>query len=341
MPLQRSDAVVSLGRTKLQIVAREHDAVLRRDGVAQLGGLIGRSQAMQDLFRMLERVAPTHASVLLLGETGTGKEVIARAIHDASPRRNGPFVVVDCGAVSPSLIDSELFGHVRGAFTGAHAARTGAFEQANGGTIFLDEIGDLPLDVQPKLLRVLEAGTVKRVGDTGYRRVDVRVVAATHRDVPADVVAGRFRQDLFYRLSVIVVRVPPLRERREDIPSFVRHFAMKLGRSGAELGEGQLRRFSEHPWPGNVRELKNEVERALVLPGDVEPLRSSSPPPSTRPTAGPEADVFEARRLRIIDALSRRAGNQTLAARDLGISRRTLLNWLDEHGFPRPRKGAT
>ncbi len=339
--LIESDSTVSLGRTKLAITLAEHDLAIEPKELTAFGGMVGRSAAMQSLFRVLERIAPTQVNVLVLGETGTGKELIARAIHDASLRSSGPFVVFDCGAVAENLVESELFGHVKGAFTGAMNARAGAFEEANGGTIFLDEIGDLPLAMQPKLLRVLEAGTVKRVGETGYRHVDVRVVAATHHDLGALVQTGRFRADLFYRLSVIVVRVPALRDRPEDIPLLVRHFVERAGRSTAELGEHDLRRLYEHPFPGNVRELRNEVERALVLPVAPAPVSASVPPPSRPVGSALSAEAFEARGRRVALALSRRAGNQTLAAQDLGISRRTLLNWLDEHQIPRPRKGST
>ena len=337
-----SDSTISLGRTKLDITLREHDTPLEPKELTSFGNLVGRSVATQALFRILERIAPTQVNVLVLGETGTGKELIARALHDASTRRERPFVVFDCGAVAENLIESEFFGHVKGAFTGAMGARAGAFEQANSGTIFLDEIGDLPLAMQPKLLRALEAGMVKRVGETGYRRVDVRVVAATHHDLGALVQAGRFRADLYYRLSVIVVRVPALRDRREDIPLLVRLFAERLGRAAAEFDEHELRRLYELPFAGNVRELRNEVERALLLPS------AGGPPPSSTSSIAPRSatsalsdEAFEARGRRVVDALFRRAGNQKLAAQDLGISRRTLLNWLDEHQVPRPRKGSS
>jgi transcriptional regulator with GAF, ATPase, and Fis domain len=331
--LVEGETVLVVGRTKLRIAFAERDLPLSEGGVSAFGNLVGRSAAMQHLFRVLQRVASASSNVVLHGETGTGKDVIARAIHDASERRLGPFVVLDCGAVAPALVESELFGHARGAFTGALAARAGAFELADGGTIFLDEIGELPLELQPRLLRALEASTIKRVGETAYRRVDVRVVAASHRDLAAEVTSGRFRSDLFYRLSVMLVRVPPLRERGEDIPLLVEHFVRTLGREVAELPPGTIERFSCHPWPGNVRELRNEIERALVMRGDVGP---TAPPRGA--AAGADAPD---RRGRVLDALGRRAGNQTLAAQDLGISRRTLLNWLDELGIPRPRKGAS
>ena len=331
--LVEGDTVLSLGRTKIRIAFADRDLPLDGGVAGGFGELVGRSPAMKALYRVLSYAAPASSNVVLQGETGTGKDVIARSIHAASPRSRGPFVVFDCAAVAPTLIESELFGHARGAFTGARAARAGAFELANGGSVFLDEIGELPLDMQPRLLRVLEAGTVKRVGETGYRRVDVRVIAASHRDLAAEVASGRFRSDLFYRLSVMLVKVPALRERLEDLPLLVEHFVRKLGRPPSAFPAHVLTRFAARDWPGNVRELRNEVERTLVIP---EGLVGHAAPPASAPT-GPSED----RKARVLEALSRRAGNQTLTAQDLGISRRTLLNWLDELGVPRPRKGSS
>jgi two-component system response regulator GlrR len=229
----------------------------------RFGNLLGRSPVMRELFATLARVAPTESSVLVQGETGTGKELVARALHDASRRAAGPFVVVDCGALPETLLESELFGHARGAFTGAAAAREGAIESADGGTVFLDEIGEVPVTVQPKLLRVLEAHTVRRVGETQHRKVDVRFVAATHRNLRAMVNAGAFREDLYFRLSVLPIVVPPLRERTEDIPLLVEAF---LGAQNAEWPEGTvLGELSQRPWLGNVRELRTFVERALIF----------------------------------------------------------------------------
>jgi DNA-binding NtrC family response regulator len=238
----------------------------------RFGGALGRSVAMRRLFAAARRAAQTHATVLLLGETGTGKDVLARAIHDASPRAGGPYVVFDCGAAAPSLIESQLFGHVRGAFTGADVDRPGVFEWASGGTLFVDEIGELAPALQPKLLRAFETGTVTRVGSTTPVAVDVRVVAATHRDLPGEVAAERFRADLYYRLAVIVLEVPALRERPEDIPLLAGHFAEQmLGASGADLAamrahlDDAFAALRHHRWPGNVRELRNVVERAAAL----------------------------------------------------------------------------
>ncbi|HTJ44620.1 MAG TPA: sigma 54-interacting transcriptional regulator [Kofleriaceae bacterium] len=248
----------------------EQDIELSPD--ESFGAAIGRSVAMRRLFAAARKAAQTSATVLLLGETGTGKDVLARAIHDASPRARAPYVVFDCGAVAPTLIESALFGHVRGAFTGADADRPGVFEWASGGTIFLDEIGELRMDLQPKLLRALETGAVTRVGATTPVPVDVRVIAATNRDLRADVEAQLFRADLYYRLAVIVLEVPPLRDRREDVPLLAGSFARELlgmsesdmHRLRAQLDEA-FAALRHYPWPGNIRELRNVIERAVAM----------------------------------------------------------------------------
>jgi len=229
------------------------------------GRVIGGSKFMRELFGLLSKVAPTEATVLLEGETGTGKELLAEAIHLHSPRKGGAYVVVDCGSLPKDLIGSELFGHVRGAFTGAVANKRGLIEEAEGGTLFLDEIGELPLDLQPKLLRALEKGEIKPVGGEQRKTVDVRVVAATNRALDREVEAGNFREDLYYRLAVIKVRLPALRQRPEDIPLLVEHFLAASGAERVQVGWDTMRRLQAHPWPGNVRELKNYVDRAVVL----------------------------------------------------------------------------
>jgi transcriptional regulator with GAF, ATPase, and Fis domain len=262
----RPDSTIGLGQST--IVLRLLDGVIELplSGRDRFGALLGRSVAMRRLFAVLERVAPADDTILIEGETGTGKELVAEAIHEESPRASGPFVVFDCSAISASLIESELFGHVRGAFTGAVAERAGAFEAADGGTLFLDEIGELPLDLQPKLLRALERREVRRIGQNTPRSVDVRIVAATNRTLAREVERGTFREDLFYRLDVVRVELPPLRERAEDIPLLVEHFAKQLQRPGAHaLERTQVRAFQEQAWPGNVRELRNAVARALSL----------------------------------------------------------------------------
>jgi transcriptional regulator with GAF, ATPase, and Fis domain len=231
--------------------------------------IVGTSDALKYVMYRVDQVASTHTAVLLLGETGTGKELVARAIHQRSPRRNRNFVVVDCGALPGSLIESELFGRERGAFTGALTAQAGRFELANGGTVFLDEIGELPLELQPKLLRVLQEGQVDRLGSTRPTRIDVRIVAATNRNLLEDVRRGRFRRDLFYRLNVFPITMPALRDRREDLPALVRHLCDRLGRELERpierIAPGTLEALERHDWPGNIRELENVIQRALVI----------------------------------------------------------------------------
>jgi DNA-binding NtrC family response regulator len=262
---------LELGDTVLVASVGGGDQEIELSAEERFGGAVGRSVAMRRLFALARRAAQTQATVLLLGETGTGKDVLARAIHDASSRAAAPYVVFDCGAVAPSLIESALFGHVRGAFTGADTDRPGVFEWASGGTLFLDEIGELAPALQPKLLRALETGQVTRVGTTTPVSVDVRVVAATHRDLAAEVAAERFRADLYYRLAVIVLEVPALRERPEDIPLLAGHFLTDiLGEGGDAAGlrghlDDAFAALRHHRWPGNVRELRNVVERAAAL----------------------------------------------------------------------------
>ena len=264
----RPDSTIRLGDTTLCLRMLDELLELPVSPRERMGGLLGRSVAMRRIFSLLEQIAPTDARVLVEGETGTGKELVAEALHQASRRADRPLVVVDCSAVSATLIESELFGHVRGSFTGAVGDRAGAFEAADGGTVFLDEIGELSINLQPNLLRVLERGEVRRVGSNTTRRVDVRVVAATNRALAQEVERGRFREDLYYRLAVITVRMPPLRERPDDIPSLVRHFeALFADRvpGAARLPDEVLAAFAARSWPGNIRELRNAVERALSL----------------------------------------------------------------------------
>jgi transcriptional regulator with GAF, ATPase, and Fis domain len=254
-------SVVRVGSTVLKIAYGSKSAVELWPQAA-FGPLVGGSRAMRELFATLGRVAPLESPILIEGETGTGKELVARAIHDASPRAAQPFVIVDCAALPETLLDAELFGHARGAFTGAVGARPGAFEVAEGGTVFLDEVGELPLSMQPKLLRALESKTIRRLGETTHRNVNVRFLGATHRDLLTMVTQGTFREDLYFRLSVVPVRVPPLRERLDDLDMLVQHFLPKdAGRVSSEL----LRELSQRPWRGNVRELRNFVERARAL----------------------------------------------------------------------------
>jgi transcriptional regulator with GAF, ATPase, and Fis domain len=234
--------------------------------------MVGASAALRSVMHRVDQVAPTSATVLLLGETGTGKELVARAIHQRSERCLRSFVVVNCGALPDSLIENELFGHDRGAFTDAHGPQAGRFELASGGTVFLDEVGDLPLGLQPKLLRVLQDGQVERLGGGRSTHVDARVIAATNRSLAEDVRHGRFRPDLFYRLNVFPITVPPLRDRREDLPALVRHFVDRLGRSLNKpierITPGTLRAFERYEWPGNIRELENVLHRAIIVSDD-------------------------------------------------------------------------
>jgi two-component system response regulator GlrR len=266
----RGGSTITLGRTELRFELRSDPVKVPLSERDRFGRMTGRSVAMRRVFALLERAAGSDATVLLEGETGTGKEVAAESIHAESARRDGPFIVVDCGAIPPDLLESELFGHEKGSFTGAQGAREGAFEAADGGTIFLDEIGELAIELQPKLLRALERRHVKRVGATRYLPVDVRIVAATNRSLRVEVNERRFRSDLYYRLAVLEVRLPPLRERPEDMPVLVEHILASLGAAGSQA-EGKLRdpaflaHLSRQRWSGNVRELRNYLERCLAL----------------------------------------------------------------------------
>jgi transcriptional regulator with GAF, ATPase, and Fis domain len=311
------------------------------------GAAIGRSLAMRSIFGVLERIAQTDATVLLEGETGTGKDVLARAIWTESARAQGPFVVVDCGALSYSLLESELFGHERGAFTGAIAARQGAFELADGGTVFLDEIGELPLDVQPKLLRVLETREFRRVGGNKTLKSNVRVIVATKRNLQREVQAGKFREDLYFRLAVVPVTVPPLRGRREDIAPLAQHILKACG-GGLMVSDEALQGLSAHDWPGNVRELRNVLERAVYLAqasGQAElslvTLPSSGagatdvfqfePGRSYRETRARYDTEFERRYVKWL--LGRHSGNVSAAAREAKMDRKHLHDMAKKHGL--------
>jgi len=303
---------------------------------------------MRAALDLVARVAEHNTTVLITGESGTGKEVIARAIHRASPRSARPFVGINCAAIPESLLESELFGHVRGAFTGASADKAGLFDQADGGTLLLDEIGELSVGLQAKLLRVLQEGEIRRVGDQRTRRVDVRVLAATARDLAAEAAAGRFREDLFYRLNVVAIELPPLSERRDDIEPLARHFtarlAQRFGRS-VTLSDGAIAWLEEQEWRGNVRELENTIERAVVLsdadvlePGNFShvPRPAGSPLGRTahRAPAGTLSDIVEAaERDAIAAALGAVDGNRRAAAKRLGVSLRTLFYKMSRYGL--------
>ena len=258
-----------VGTSTIRFDITEEQVDIRFSGKTRFGNIIGKSREMRRIFALLERVAPTDATVLIEGESGTGKELVAEAIHNHSPRKNKPFVVFDCSAVARELIESELFGHVKGAFTGATANRKGAFEQADGGTLFLDELGELELDLQPKLLRALEKREVKPVGGVQNVKVDVRIVAATNRNLIHEVRQGNFREDLYYRFEIIKIVLPPLRQRTGDVPMLVDHFlkvvSERTGLQGLNIAYSTMEKLKQHRWPGNVRELKNFVERAALL----------------------------------------------------------------------------
>jgi two-component system response regulator AtoC len=314
-----------------------------------------RGGAMGQIYQLVDRIAAGSISVLLLGETGVGKEVVARAIHQRSARSEKPFVVFDCAAVAPNLIESELFGHVKGAFTGANENRDGAFVQADGGTLFLDEIGELALELQPKLLRALEQHSVRPVGGGKEVPVDVRIIAATHRSLEREITKARFREDLFYRLNGISLLVPPLRERRDEIMALATAFLANASqKAGAalmpQLSSEAEELLSAYGWPGNVRELRNAMERALllcdgplILPEHL-PLdnmkatvaRTSTIARGSESNLAAQIDALEQER--ILTVLADCGGNQSRAARQLGISRKTLLARLDAYGVPRPHK---
>ena len=312
--------------------------------------IIGRAPPMQDLYRLLDRVAHSDSTVLIQGENGTGKELVARAIHYNSARKHRRFVVQNCSAFNDNLLDSELFGHRRGAFTGAIADKQGLFEVADEGTFFLDEIGDMSPSLQVKVLRVLQEGTFTAVGDTEPRKVDVRIIAATNRDLKGMVERGGFREDLYYRIHVINMVIPPLRERVDDIDLLIDHFLVVHGRGrrSKRLSDACRSRLRAHPWPGNVRELENEIERLLVLSGEErvieesllsprmrqepEEERAASALPDQPPGNLPEAIESLERRM-IAAALARHQGNKTRAADDLGISRRNLIRLVQKYGL--------
>jgi DNA-binding NtrC family response regulator len=262
----KPETVIQVGATQMRFQPLSESVEVELANEASFGGMVGESVKMRELFARLEKIAPSDATVLITGETGVGKELVAEAMHELSPRKDGNFVVLDCGSIPQNLIESELFGHERGSFTGATSAHAGVFERAHKGVVFLDEIGELPLEMQPKLLRVLERKEVRRIGGSKTINVDIRVVAATNRDLGVEVNRGRFREDLFYRLAVARVHVPPLRDRREDIPSLIKHFLEIIpGATATALSEETISLMQRHDWPGNVRELRNVIERAVLL----------------------------------------------------------------------------
>ena len=307
-------------------------------------GIFGAAPAMQELYDLLDRIAPSDSTVLIQGENGTGKELVARAIHEGSPRRDRKFIVTNCSAFNDNLLDSELFGHRRGAFTGAVSDKPGLFEVADQGTFFLDEIGDMSPALQVKVLRVLQEGTFTRVGDTETRRVDVRILSATNRDLAGMVADGRFRQDLYYRIHVLHVQLPALRERREDIPLLIDQFLSRQRRARQKrLAPACAAQLLAYPWPGNVRELENEIERLVVLSGEAPVISAEllsarirqwapAEEPAREPDTGSLPAAVEALERRMIGAAMRRHnGNKTRAAEDLKVSRRNLIRLVHKY----------
>jgi len=313
--------------------------------------IVGDSPAMAEVRRLIERVAPTDSTVLILGESGTGKELIAHELHRQSRRASAPMLTVNCGALQATLLSNELFGHAKGAFTGADSASPGLFEEADGSTLFIDEVGEMDMEVQKAFLRTLESGEVKRLGEAKSRHLDVRVVAATNRDLASDVESGHFRRDLYYRLNVFTIEVPPLRDRREDIPLLVESFLAQRA-PGSEVDDAALAALTGHTWPGNVRELFNALERGLIMATggliravDLPPL-GGGPAAPTRPVVapavvasdpagegGPFVPLAELERRHLEEALARVDGNKTQAAKLLGLSLRSLYTKLNRHGL--------
>jgi DNA-binding NtrC family response regulator len=342
----RPDSLIVIGATTLRLHMLADRVELPLSARDSFGRLVGRGVAMRRVFSVLERVAPTDSTVLLEGETGTGKELAAHGLHEASPRADGPFVVFDCSAVAPSLMESALFGHVRGAFTGAAGEHPGIFEEAQGGTLFLDEVGELPMELQPKLLRALEAREVRRLGARGSQRVDVRVVAATNRSLAREVERGRFREDLYYRLAVITVRMPPLRERPEDIELLVRHFEKELGARlqppPEALPDSVLETFRAQAWPGNVRELRNAVDRALALGAPVRWDEQAPPAPLPGALGVDLKEPLLLGRQRLVEAYEREyielalketGGNVSRAATLAGVGRKFMQQAMKRYGL--------
>jgi transcriptional regulator with PAS, ATPase and Fis domain len=340
-------AAFKLGRTVVRIEPQPRPLEVRPSASRRFGELVGESLAMREVFAVLELAAPTEATVLVMGETGTGKELVARSLHEASGRRKGPFVAVDCGALPESLLDSELFGHVKGAFTGAQADRKGALQRADGGTLFLDELGRVSPAVQAKLLRVLEERRVKPVGADVERPVDVRVVAATPSDLQSAIAQGSFRPDLYYRLSVLTFELPPLRNRREDIALIVTDLLRRRGFDPNGIEGPGLDRLRSHRWPGNVRELRNVIDRAIVLSpgartfgelkislesavglGEVLGVRTDLPFKDAKESV---LEVFERTYLR--ELMARHRDNLSAAARDADVDRKHWRTLLKKHGL--------
>jgi len=323
----------------------QHEVLALRRTLRQLGpgsNFIGQSAPMRHVFELIEKVAPANASVIITGQSGTGKEMVARAIHDLSTRREKPFVAINCSAIPATLMESEIFGYERGAFTGADQRRSGCFELAHHGTLFLDEVGELPTELQAKFLRVLEESRLRRLGGKAEVEVDVRVLCATNRDLKSEIKAGRFREDLFFRLNVFQVHLPPLRERAEDVRPLVQHFVERFSReSGGKLkgiDPKAVELLETYAWPGNVRELRNAVERAVILAGNGTIQREHLPPEIAGQTEEATAvrlplgrPLAEMEKAYILASLARNGGNKARTAQNLGISEKTLYNRLKEY----------
>ncbi len=340
-PFDNRELILTVGRALERQRLMEENRALKREDRGRLRDIVGRSLAMLDVYKMVARVAASMSTVLVIGESGTGKELVARAIHNHSPRSGGPFVAVNCTALTETLLESELFGHAKGAFTGAISAKRGLFEEAQGGTLFLDEIGDVNPQMQAQLLRVLQEGEIRRVGGSEPIRVEVRVVAATNRDLDEDVAKGRFREDLFFRINVVSIRLPPLRERPEDIPLLCDHFLTKYarreGRPDAGIADEAMVLLSRHGWPGNVRELENVIERALalsksgiILPSDLPAeVRDGGRVLTAQSIIDDHPTLAELEQRYCNLILTLEGGNKKRAAEILGIDRRTLYRTLE------------
>jgi two-component system response regulator AtoC len=347
-PYKTEEVMLRLSIAEQRLKLKRENILLKKEFVLQSSfeNIIGQAESMQSMFRTVLKIAEFKSTVLIMGESGTGKELLARAIHVRSPRKNKPFVAINCGAIPENLLESELFGYVRGAFTDAVRNKQGLFEEADGGTLFLDEIGELPLGLQVKLLRVLQEDEIRRVGENQPRKVDVRILAATIRDLAEEVRTSQFREDLFYRLNVLSVKIPPLRERSEDVPLLVDHFLercnQKLGTKVAGVDPAAMKMLMEYAWPGNVRELENLVERAVILcDGNkitpdllTDKVSHQSPQPSTHLPPGQLSIKKTTRAMEeelIKRALAETGGNRTRAAKLLEISHRTLLYKLKDY----------
>jgi two-component system NtrC family response regulator len=347
-PLSRDELKLTVKKALQFLGLTEENRQLREklSGRDDLKNLVGMSPKMERLFASVRKVADTEATVLITGESGTGKELVARAIHTLSSRKSAPFIAINCAAIPRDLLESELFGHTKGAFTGAVKDRVGKFQLADRGTLFLDEVGDLPVELQPKLLRALQERIVEPLGGGKAQKIDVRVVAATNQDLEGAIADGSFREDLYYRLSVIPIHLPPLRERKEDIPLLVRHFTNKFGHANVTFTKGTLDALAMYSWPGNVRELENAIERLLImrrgdeigqddLPGKILDERTNKKrmifvlPDEGYPLEQLEKEVVE-------ESLTRNNWNQTAAARFLGIPRHVLVYRMEKYGIVTP-----